>query len=157
MNNDSKLIKYMAIAQAVAALSKDTTQVGALIIGPAFEIRSVGYNGAPRGCAADEDDRRLAPEKYHWWVHSEENAILNAARVGTPLEGCTIIVTHHPCVECAKSIVQAGIKTVVIGDSGTPLSPRFKPSTDRAAQLFEECGVVVRKASDIKVEGHADQ
>ena len=105
----SKLLKYMRVAEAVAELSKDkSTKVGALILGPANEIRACGYNGAPRGCEADEDERSERPEKYHWFSHAELNAITNAARVGTPLEGNTLVVTHFPCMDCARAIVQAG-------------------------------------------------
>ena len=73
----NKLVKYMEIVDATAKLSKDTsTKVGALVLGPSFEIRSLGYNGAPRGCAADEDERgRNRPEKYFWFSHAELNAI----------------------------------------------------------------------------------
>lgn len=95
----------MEIAHAVAKLSKDpSSKVGALILGPAGEVRSLGYNGAPRGCAADEDARGLErPEKYFWFSHAELNAIANAARVGTPLEGGILVVTHPPCAECNVS------------------------------------------------------
>lgn len=103
-----KARNYLEIAKAVSALSKDaSTHVGALVLGDAHEIRSVGYNGAPRGCAADEDQRgKERPEKYFWFSHAELNAITNAARVGTPLEGSSLIVTHPPCMDCARAIVQ---------------------------------------------------
>lgn len=96
-----KARKYMEIAYATARLSKDTsTKVGALIVGPSQEVRALGYNGAPRGSSADElaDVRNVRPEKYFWFSHAELNAITNAARVGTPLEGSTLLVTHPPCI-----------------------------------------------------------
>src|SRR3989338_3606723 len=96
-----KARKYLDIALAAAQLSKDTsTKVGAIIVGPTNEVRSLGYNGAPRGCNADEDERgRTRPEKYFWFSHAEMNAITNAARVGTPLDGSSLVVSHPPCMD----------------------------------------------------------
>ena len=136
--------KYMEIAYAVAKLSKDTsTQVGALIIGPTNEVRSLGYNGSPRGCSADEEPtaRGARPEKYFWFSHAELNAITNAARVGTPLNGCSLVVTHPPCMDCARAIVQAGIKSVVVARPSDDFVERWKEHASRALRLFDECGV----------------
>ena len=140
----NKLTKYMGIADAVAQLSKDSsTKVGALIVGTSNEVRSMGYNGSPRGCSADEglDGRTVRPEKYFWFSHAEANAITNAARVGTPLEGSSIVVTHFPCMDCARLIVQSGIKHVVTNPVEAEFYDRWKEHMDRAVQLFNECGV----------------
>lgn len=141
----SKLVKYMGIAEAVSQLSKDkSTRVGAVILGPTNEVRSLGYNGAPRGCAADEDDRcDTRPEKYFWMSHAELNAITNAARVGTPLVGSTLLVTHFPCMDCARAIVQAGIKKVVTQVPSPEFEARWMDHITRAIHLFTECGVEV--------------
>lgn len=138
-----KARNYMEIAYATARLSKDSsTKVGALIIGPANEIRSMGYNGAPRGCCADEDTRgETRPEKYFWFSHAELNAITNAARAGTPLDGCTLLVTHPPCMDCARAIVQAGIKQVVTMEMDGEFYHRWHEHLLRADKLFNECGV----------------
>jgi len=139
-----KAAKYMEIAYAAARFSKDTsTQVGAVIVGPANEIRSMGYNGAPRGCSADEPEgvRSARPEKYFWFSHAELNAITNAARVGTPLEGCSLLVTHPPCMDCARAICQAGIKRVVAVRPSDDFRTRWHEHAVRSARLFEECGV----------------
>ena len=139
----SKLTKYMEIVDAAAKLSKDaSTKVGALILGPSFEVRSLGYNGAPRGCAADEDERgRNRPEKYFWYSHAELNAVTNAARVGVPLAGCALLVTHPPCMDCARAIVQAGIVCVITRDPGADFLERWVEHTRRTQALFEECKV----------------
>lgn len=138
-----KARKYMEVANAIAKLSKDgSTKVGALILGPANEIRSMGYNGAPRGCQADEDSRgETRPEKYFWFSHAELNAITNAARVGTPLDGCILLVTHPPCMDCARAIVQAGIREVVTVEMDTEFYHRWHEHLLRADQLFRECAV----------------
>jgi len=139
----SKLSKYFGVVNEIANLSKDTsTKVGAIILGPSFEIRSLGYNGAPRGCVADEDERsQHRPEKYYWFSHAELNAITNAARVGTPLNGCALLVTHPPCMDCARAIVQAGIVFVVTRNPGPEFLERWVEHARRTQALFEECQV----------------
>lgn len=137
-----RLLKYMGIVDAIAKLSKDeSTKVGSIILGPSFEVRSLGYNGAPRGCVADEDARNQRPEKLFWFSHAELNAITNAARVGTPLNGCALLVTHPPCMDCARAIVQAGIVFVVTRNPGTEFLERWEEHTRRTKQLFDECKV----------------
>lgn len=137
-----KHAKYMDIALAISRLSKDpSTQVGALILGPSFDVRSVGYNGAPRGCMADEDHRAERPEKYFWFSHAELNAITNAASVGTPLQGCVLLATHHPCMDCARAIVQAGIKRVITPTPDSEFLERWGEHVKRSIALFDECGV----------------
>lgn len=143
----NKLAKYMGIANAVAQLSKDSsTKVGALIIGATNEVRSMGYNGSPRGCSADDHgDARgtTRPEKYYWFSHAEANAITNAARVGTPLDGSSIVVTHFPCMDCARLIVQAGITRVITPHPDETFLSRWSEHVGRAQALFAECGVDV--------------
>lgn len=133
--------KYMTIAHAVAGMSKDDTKVGAVVVGASNEIRSIGYNGAPRGCKADEDDRRA--EKLWWFSHAELNSITNAARVGIPLEGSTLYTTHYPCMDCAKAVVQAGIKKVVVGEMTERFKTRWAEHIKRSEVLFKECGIEV--------------
>lgn len=138
-----KAKKYLEIANAAAKFSKDSsTKVGAIIIGASGEVRSLGYNGAPRGCSADEDQRGMErPEKYYWFSHAELNAITNAARVGTPLDGATLVVTHPPCMDCARAIVQAGIKQVYCPEPSLEFQERWHEHTDRTEILFDECNV----------------
>lgn len=141
--NRVKAMQYMEIAYATSRFSKDeSTQVGAVIVGPTNEVRSLGYNGAPRGCRADEDSRGITrTEKYFWYSHAELNAITNAARVGVPLDGSTIVVTHPPCMECARAIVQAGIKQVVAVRPAAEFAERWIEHTRRVQTLFSECKV----------------
>ena len=139
----AKALKYLEIARATAKLSKDeSTQVGALILGPSQEVRSLGYNGSPRGCSADEDARgRERPEKYFWFSHAELNAIANAARVGTALLGSSIVVTHFPCMDCARAIVQAGIVEIYVPKPDLEFADRWAEHMRRADRLFQGCGV----------------
>ena len=107
---------FMGVAMLSALRSKDpNTQVGACIVSPDNKILSMGYNGFPFGCSDDEYpwSREGSPleNKYFYSTHSELNAILNYR--GGNLENCKIYVTLFPCNECAKAIIQCGIKEVV--------------------------------------------
>ena len=111
---------FMGVAKLASFRSKDpNSQVGACIVGQDNKILSMGYNGFPRGCS--DDDFPWAREgdpldtKYAYVTHSELNAILNYR--GGSLEGCKIYVTLFPCNECAKAIIQSGIKTVVYAEN----------------------------------------
>lgn len=142
--NEIKARKYLEVAYVIANnFSKDqSTKVGCVIVGPSGESRAWGYNGAPRKCLADEDERGVGrPEKYYWFSHSEVNAITNAARLGVPLENSTLIVTHPPCMDCARAIVQAGIVEVWTEEPKDEFKDRWKEHYTRTRKLFEECGV----------------
>ena len=107
---------FMGVALLASQRSKDpSTQVGACIVNDDNRIMSVGYNGFPRGCSDDEfpweREGETTHTKYPYVCHAELNAILNAG--GNSLKGCRIYVALFPCNECAKAIIQAGIKTIV--------------------------------------------
>lgn len=135
--------RYLEIARSVSSWSKDTsTQVGCVIVGRGAEILSTGYNGLPRGAYDDLPERQIRPEKLFWFEHAERNAIYNAARVGIPLKGSTAYVTLCPCMDCARAIVQSGIKKVITYDiRDTDTIQRWKEDFMRTEELFEECGV----------------
>ena len=105
---------FLGIAMLAAKRSKDpNTQVGACIVSPDNIIISTGYNGMPKGCSDDEFPwgREGAESKYPFVVHAELNAILNAN--GRDLRGSRVYVALFPCNECAKAIIQSGIKEVL--------------------------------------------
>ena len=108
---------FMSIALLSAKRSDDpSTQVGACIVDSNNKVVSIGYNGMPRGI----DDSDLSwnrngtdlDSKYLYVCHAEFNAILNT-RDGSQLKGCRVYVTLFPCNECAKAIIQTGIKEIV--------------------------------------------
>lgn len=140
-----KNLKVLNIAWAVAELSKDpSTKVGAIILGPKGEGGPWGYNGAPRGCKADEDHRiETRPEKYMWVEHAERNAIYTAARTGFRTVGATMYITHAPCMDCARAIVQAGIKKVVFPEPDAEFLSRWEDQYRKARLLFNECQLQV--------------
>lgn len=107
---------FMGVAYLASMRSKDpNTQVGACIVSPENKILSMGYNGFPSGCSDDEFPWGKTGEeidsKYLYTTHSELNAILNYR--GGSLEGAKMYVTLFPCNECAKAIIQSGIKELV--------------------------------------------
>lgn len=106
---------FMGVALLSAMRSKDpTTQVGACIVNEKKRIVGIGYNGFPIGVEDDtfpwERDGSFLDTKYPYVVHAEPNAILNAT---VSLENATLYVTLFPCNECAKLIIQSGIKELV--------------------------------------------
>lgn len=117
---------FMGVATLSGMRSKDpNTQVGACIVSSDHKILSMGYNGFPTGCSDDEfpwaREGEPLDNKYFYTTHSELNAILNYR--GGSLEGATMYVTLFPCNECAKAIIQAGIRRLVYDSDkydGTP-------------------------------------
>ena len=106
---------FMGLAHLSALRSKDpNTQVGACIIDNEKKVVSIGYNGMPRGCNDEEfpweREGGFLDTKYAYVVHAELNAILNSPR---SVKDCTLYVSLFPCNECAKAIIQSGIKKIV--------------------------------------------
>ena len=139
---------FMAIAKLSAMRSKDpNTQVGACIVSSDNRILSIGYNGAPNGFSDDDfpGGREGNPLeiKYMYVVHAERNAVLNFRGNNKELEGAKIYVDLFPCNECAKEIIQSGIKEVIY------LSDKYANTNETivSKKLFDTCGVVYRQLS----------
>jgi dCMP deaminase len=134
---------FMGMAHLSALRSKDpSTQVGAVIVSPANKVVSIGYNGLPKGCSDDEypwdRDGSALETKYVYVVHAELNAILNAP---LPVIGCRIYVSLFPCNECAKAIIQAGIKEIVYEDDKYADTDIVKASK----RMLNSAGVTLRQ------------
>ena len=134
----------MGIAVLSALRSKDpSTKVGACIVDSENKVVSIGYNGMPCGIS-DEDLSWNRGEgldsKYLYVCHAEFNAILNT-RNGSSLKGCTLYVTLFPCNECAKAIIQTGIKEIVYCDN------KYKDTviTQASAKMLKLAGVKTRQ------------
>ena len=137
--------RFMEVAELVSTWSKDpSTKVGAIVVGPDREIRSTGYNGLVRGVDDNKPERLERPTKYDFFEHAERNAVYNACLIGASLKGCVIYVTSMPCPDCARAIIQSGIKMVVT----------YKPEFDETApqntwrdklvfseEMFKEAGI----------------
>ena len=137
---------FMAIAVLSSKRSKDpSTQVGACIVSRDNRILSIGYNGAPNGYDDDEFPWEREGEnlktKYPYVCHAEMNAILNYRGNRKELENARIYVDLFPCNECAKLIIQAGIKEVIY------LSDKHADTDEVIAskKLFNVCGVKYRQ------------
>ena len=133
---------FIAIARLSAMRSKDpSTQVGACIVSSDNRILSIGYNGAPNGFDDDKFPWNREGEnldtKYPYVCHSEMNAILNYRGSKKDLEDAKLYVTLFPCNECAKIIIQSGIKEIIY------LSNKYVNSENNIAsrKLLDECGV----------------
>ena len=145
---------FMGVALLSGERSKDpNSQVGACIVSEDNKILSIGYNGFPRGCSDDEipwdREGEFAETKYPYVCHGELNAILNYRGNRRELESSTLYVTLFPCNECAKIVIQAGIKHVVF------LSDKYATSANNIAarRLFDACGVKYEK---LNTEGLRD-
>ena len=116
-------------------------KIGAVIIGDKGQIKSQGYNGFPRGIKDLPERYNDRPTKYKYVCHAEANAVYNALHNGTSVLGDTIYVTGLPvCHECAKAIIQVGIKKVVY-DTDIEDGVGWQESCLLALSMFDECGV----------------
>ncbi len=146
--------RFMELAFLISTWSKDTsTKTGALVVGPDREIRATGYNGLVRGVDDNIPERMERPTKYEFFEHAERNAIYNACLTGTSLKGCTLYATHSPCTDCARAIIQSGIKTVVtnkvIIDENTPKNT-WRDKLEYSAQMFKEAGIEYIELDPVK-------
>jgi dCMP deaminase len=135
---------FMGVSKLAAMRSKDpNTQVGACIVSLENKILSMGYNGFPKGCSDDEfpwnRDGDPLENKYFYTTHSELNAILNYR--GGSLEGSKLYVSLFPCNECAKAIIQSGIKEVIYDDD----KYQNTPSVIASRRMLTAAGVAIRK------------
>ena len=142
---------FMGVSLLAADRSKDpSTQVGACIVSDDNRILSTGYNGFPQGCSDDEfpwnRDEKLGETKYNFVVHAELNAILNAG--GKSLVGSRIFVSLFPCHECAKAIIQSGVKEVVY------LSDKYTGtvSDNASRRMLTAAGVKLTKMKPTKAQ-----
>ena len=145
---------FMAIAKLSAMRSKDpSTQVGACIVSDDNRILSIGYNGAPNGFSDERfpwtREGNNLETKYLYVCHAEMNAILNFRGSKKDLEHAKIYVDLFPCNECAKIIIQSGIKEVIY------LSDKYANSENNIAsrKLFDECGITYKK---IELDGEKE-
>lgn len=140
---------FMGVAKLSAARSKDpNTQVGACIVSDDNRILSIGYNGAPNNFNDDEfpwnREGKPTETKYMYVCHAEANAINNYLGSRKDLKGSRIYVDLFPCNECAKGIIQAGIKEVIY------LSDKYNGTDENlvSKHLFDACGVTYKKMED---------
>ena len=137
---------FLGLAEVVKLKSKDqSTQIGAVVVGEGKNVLSTGYNSFPRGLDDSLQERQERPEKYFWIEHAERNAIYNAALEGVSLKNSTIYLTSGlPCMDCARGIVNSGIKIVWCKRVCTTKNKeKWEESQMKSLQLLNECGVQI--------------
>ena len=147
--------RFMKLTEEVAGWSscyQTNRHVGAVIVKDK-RVVTTGYNGAPAGVKSCVEKGECLSKKLNiasgtkhelcFAVHAEQNAIIQAAKLGVSIDGATLYCTHQPCVICAKMIINAGISRVVYKE-GYP--------DDFSLELFKESGLLVEKWSDLYVE-----
>lgn len=133
--------RYLNLAKEVSTWSKDpSSKIGAVAVGEKGEILSTGYNGFPRHIFDDDERYNNREVKYKYIVHAEANCIYNATYNGVSLANTTMYVYGLPCCsECAKAIIQVGIKRVIM--HGDPFNERWRESVERTLDMFKEAKV----------------
>lgn len=136
---------FMDIAIRTAQLSKDRrAKVGAVIAGNSREILSVGYNGFPMGINDEQVIRYESPTKYLFTEHAERNAIYHGARRGISLENTTLYTTLFPCADCARAIIQVGIREVCFMDGFNALKgSQWVESFKASREMLQEAGIQI--------------
>ena len=144
--------RFFDLAKEYSTWSKDpSTKVGSIAVDPISKrILSGGYNGFPRGM--DDNEERLNDRtlKYLYVVHAEKNMIYNATLSGISLNGSHIYVYGLPvCSECAKGLIQVGVKKVFIQESSILKNEFWHDSWKASKLMFLECGVEVEVVKDV--------
>jgi dCMP deaminase len=137
--------RYLDLAKQVSTWSKDPSRkIGAVAVGSKGQILSQGYNGFPRGILDSADRYNDRPTKYKLVVHAEMNVIYNATFNGVSLDGASLYVYGLPvCSECAKGIIQVGIKEVIIQSGPIEEVPQMWIDSWRiTSEMFEEAKVL---------------
>lgn len=145
-------IRFMDLTHSVANWSscfQENRKIGAVIVKDK-RIITTGYNGAPAGIKSCMEKGECLRKKLNiasgtkhelcFAVHAEQNAIIQAAKLGVSIENSTLYCTHQPCVICAKMIINAGIIRVVY-ESGYP--------DEFSLELFNEAGIKVEKYDNL--------
>tara|TARA_B100000497_G_C7688351_1_gene417693 strand:+ start:1979 stop:2449 length:471 start_codon:yes stop_codon:yes gene_type:complete len=133
--------RYLRLAREVSTWSKDpSTKIGAIAIGSKGQVLAQGYNGFPRGIYDGENRYINKATKYQYVVHAEQNVIYNATYNGVSLDNASLYVWGLPvCSDCAKGILQVGIKRVIMPAGVYP--DHWMESFERTKKMFREAGI----------------
>ena len=144
ITNEKWTGRLLKMAKDIAGWSKDdSTKVGAVITTSEGRPVSWGFNGMPMGINDDVPERNIRPHKYKWYCHAERNAMDLASKAD--LSDCVMFVTFSPCSNCAQSIIQRGIRTIVVDEAFTveKMPERWQEDMKVAVEMLEEAGVKV--------------
>jgi dCMP deaminase len=139
--------RWLRLAHEVAAWSKDHVKVGAVIADRNRNPRGFGYNGMPRGIDDLAPSRLEKPKKLWYFEHAERNVIYACARNGISCDDCTIYVTHFPCCDCTRAIIQSGITHVVVDvacmDADTVFYQKWQDQITESQLMLQEAGITL--------------
>jgi dCMP deaminase len=142
VDNWDEYFLYIAMAASIKSKDEDC-RVGAVIASPTNVVLSTGFNGLARGVHDDKDVLKDQEEKLKVICHAEQNAILNAARIGIAVEGASIFVTKFPCLACCNSIIQAGIMRIYTHDKGYWKNDPFDKDHSRKRDILHQAHIKV--------------
>ena len=133
--------RYLALAEQISTWSKDPSrQIGCVAVGDKGQVLAQGYNGFPRGIEDSPEIYNNRELKYKYIVHAEMNTIFNASYNGVSLDGATLYVHGLPCCsDCAKCIVQVGIKQIFMNKQDVP--DTWQTSWDLSQSMFDAAGI----------------
>ncbi len=139
---DMDATSLLRVARTIGSLSKDrSTKVGCLLLDRAGTgVLSMGWNAFPDGVNDNIPERWQRPSKYCYVTHAEINAIAKAARNGVRLDGATCIITLFPCADCAKALIQSGIRRIVTTRPNVD-DPKWGEDWRCASELLKEANV----------------
>ena len=139
--------RWLRLAHEVSTWSKDQTKVGAVIFDQNRNPRGFGYNGIPRGLDDDLPERLAKPLKSWYFEHAERNVIYACSKNGISCDGCTIAVTHFPCCDCARAIIQSGITQVLVDqacmDPAGYFFQKWHSQIEESEKMLRETGIAV--------------
>jgi dCMP deaminase len=142
VDNWDEYFLYIAMAASIKSKDEDC-RVGAVIASPTNVLLSTGFNGLARGVHDNKAVLKDQDEKLKVICHAEQNAILNAARVGVAVEGASIFVTKFPCLSCCNSIIQAGIKRIYTHDKGFWKNDPFDKDHSRKKDILGQAHIKI--------------
>jgi len=144
MFSDKWISRFLSAADFFSSWSRDTSlKVGAIIVDSGKEIIATGYNDLPRNVDDSIISRFHSPLKDMWTEHAERNAIYNAARKGVSTLNCTLFCTMFPCSECARGIIQSGIKCVIVKSDNLAKKDKWTTKMQESKTMLEEAGISV--------------
>ena len=140
-------IRFLKLAKEISTWSKDpSSKIGAVIVNDDRRILATGYNGFPRGVEDTHERLSDREQKYPLIIHAELNALLNALYSGVSAKDATLYVYGLPiCSDCTKSVIQSGIKRVVLPQIENAPEKWRTAWTNVSEPMFKEAGVVIRK------------
>lgn len=136
---------FLRICDVVALKSKDdSSKIGSIIVNPYDnDILATGYNGFPRGIDDTIESRNERPKKYKYTIHAEKNCVIQAANKGISVDGMILYLNFSAfniCSDCAKTLIQAGIREVR-GNATNILGSRWNEDSEYSHSMFGEAGV----------------